>query len=543
MKRFWTQGRVYPEKHYVVSRADELADFVTRLKEGRYIVLFAPRQTGKTTFFRWALEKLEEEEPLYFPIHLDFQVFVDIEPAPFYGYLCEDICLAMKEEFQRRGIVLSDALTRFLEDSQITDHVSMRGFFRHLARLLNPEKAGSVEKSEEALRVVIIIDEFDGIPLGAVRGFLHALRQIYLSDAVSRCPYSVGIVGVKSLTQLNYDRTISPFNIQDEFALPNFTRAQVEELLGQYTEEAGQTFASEVIENVHKQTAGQPVLVNRLAQILTEEMDIPKTTPIDMQHFSKAHWRILRERNVNIQHLTTNVRRDARFERRLMQIASYDEGVEFDWDDDIISELATYGVIVAGEDGMCEIANPIYLYRILRTFKPPRNGLEGEYYPQDTGNGYRDCLTPEGRIDMEQLLNNFQDFIARVGFRLLHVPQKPKEYVGQHLLFAYLDQVVRQVQGVMHLEVQTGRGRIDLLVNHRNRKYIVETKIWQGEKSYREGIAQLAAYLTLERVTEGYYVVFDHRAKPQPRVTTETLDGLTIRSYVIPVMQERPSSV
>lgn len=538
MKKFWTQGRVYPAKHYVVSRADELADFITRVKEGRYIVLFAPRQTGKTTFFRWALEKLEQAEPRYFPIHLDFQVFVDIEPAPFYRYLGEDICRAIEKGCQRRGLVISDALTRFLEDSQITDHVSMRGFFREFVELLNPEK----DNLEEALRVVIIIDEFEGIPPGAVRGFLHALRQIYRSDEGSRCHYSVGIVGVKNLTQLNYDRTISPFNIQDEFALPNFTLAQVEELLGQYTAEVGQPFAPAVIENVHRQTAGQPMLVNRLAQILTEEMDIPKTTPIDMQPFSKAHWHVLRERNVNIQHLTTNVRRDARFESRLMQIASYDEGVEFDWDDNIISELATYGVIVAGEDGMCEIANPIYLYRILRTFKPPRNGLEEEYYPQDTGNGYRDCLTPEGQIDMAELLNNFRDFIARVGFRILHVPQKPKEYVGQHLLFAYLEQVVRQVQGVMHLEVQTGRGRIDLLVNHRNRKYIVETKIWQGEKSYRDGIAQLAAYLKLEQVTEGYYVVFDHRAKPQPRVKTETLEGLTIRSYVIPVMQERPSA-
>ena len=538
MKKFWTQGRVYPAKHYVVSRADELADFITRVKEGRYIVLFAPRQTGKTTFFRWALEKLEQAEPRYFPIYLDFQVFVDIEPAPFYRYLGEDICRAIEKGCQKRGFVISDALTRFLEDSQITDHVSMRGFFRKFGELLNSESVNV----EEALRVVIIIDEFDGIPPEAVRGFLHSLRQIYLSDEGSRCPYSIGIAGVKNLTQLNYDRTISPFNIQDEFALPNFTFAQVEELLGQYTAEVGQPFASAVIENVHKQTAGQPMLVNRLAQILTEEMDIPKTTPIDLQHFSKAHWRILRERNVNIQHLTTNVRRDARFESRLMQIASYDEGVEFDWDDNIISELATYGVIVAGEDGMCEIANPIYLYRILRTFKPPRNGLEDEYYPQDTGNGYRDCLTPEGQIDMAELLNNFRDFIARVGFRILDGPQKPKEYVGQHLLFAYLEQVVQQVQGVMHLEVQTGRGRIDLLVNHHNRKYIVETKIWQGEKSYRDGIAQLAAYLKLEQVTEGYYVVFDHRAKPQPRVKTETLEGLTIRSYVIPVMQERPSA-
>ena len=46
---------------------------------------------------------------------------------------------------------------------------------------------------------------------------------------------------------------------------------EVRELLGQYTDEVGQAFTPEVIASIHKQTAGQPVLVNRLAQILTEE--------------------------------------------------------------------------------------------------------------------------------------------------------------------------------------------------------------------------------------------------------------------------------
>ena len=27
MRRFGTQGRVYPERHYVVSRTEEIADF------------------------------------------------------------------------------------------------------------------------------------------------------------------------------------------------------------------------------------------------------------------------------------------------------------------------------------------------------------------------------------------------------------------------------------------------------------------------------------------------------------------------------------
>lgn len=47
----------------------------------------------------------------------------------------------------------------------------------------------------------------------------------------------------------------------------------------------------------------------------------------------------------------------------------------------------------------------------------------------------------------------------------------------------------------------------------------------------------------LEEGKEGYCVGFDHRKNPDSRVETETPDGLTIRSYVLPVMQERPSAV
>ena len=95
----------------------------------------------------------------------------------------------------------------------------------------------------------------------------------------------------------------------------------------------------------------------------------------------------------------------------------------------------------------------------------------------------------------------------------------------------------------MHIEVQTGRGRMDLIITHNQRKYIVETKVWRGTSRYQAGKKQLAAYLKLEGVREGYYVVFDHRAEPEPRLETETVEGVKIRSYVIPVMQERPSTL
>ena len=527
MRWFETRGPVYAEDNYVVTRINERTDFVNRLKRGRYIVLFAPRQTGKTTFFRNALDTLEDQEDAYFPIQLNFEGYVDSDANTFYRSLGREICKEIKSIFQKRGKSSSDALNRFLANAQITEPISMRRFFENLGELLEQ-------------RFVMIIDEFDAIPKDALRGFLHSLRQIYLSGR-ERCPHSIGIVGVKNITQLNYDRSISPFNIQDEFKLPRFTLEQVQELFSQYTDEVGQPFTPETIEAIHKQTAGQPVLVNRFAQILTEELDIPKSEPITMEHFSAAHIQLLREGHTNIDHLITNIRKDRRFEALLMKIASYDEGVRFSLYNEHINELATYGVITEGADGMCQIINPIYHYCIMDTFKPIVNGLEHEYLPEDNREGFQDYLTPDGQIQMAALLDNFRDFIARAGFKILQVPDTPQEYVGQHLLFAYLEQFVQIVGGSMHLEVQTGRGRMDILILHKNQKYIVETKIWGGDNRYQTGKAQLAAYVRSEGTEEGYYVVFDHRNTPEPRVETETIDGLTIRSYVIPVIQERPS--
>jgi hypothetical protein len=523
LRTFETRGPVDPNRNYVVPRTEEIADLVHRINDGRYIVIFAPRQTGKTTFFQWALDSLDES---YLPIQLNFEEYQELSPEKFYHYFKKDI----QKEIENRQLQNEAELHRFLENTDISSHIEMREFF---------EQLGSYLKNQ---RLAIIIDEFDGIPTSVVGTFLHTLRRIYLSKTPNRCPYSVGIVGVKSITQLNYDRSISPFNIQDEFELPNFTRSQVRTLLGQYTKETGQAFATDVIDGIHKQTAGQPFLVNRLAQILTMEMKIGLQQTIDTTHFQRAHHKILNEANVHFSHLKTNIRRKPRFETLLMEICSYEVGIRFNIHNDFISELVTYGVLKAGVDGYCEITNPIYHYCIIQIFQPIINGLERTYLPEDTDAGFLDYLTGEGKINMRRLLDNFRDFITRAGYRILKVPETPQEFVGQYLLFAYLDQFVHQIGGFMYTEVRTGRGRMDLIIFHQRQKYIIETKIWEGKSRYSDGKHQLAEYLKLEQVFEGYYIVFDHRQKPQARLDTDQIKGTEIVSYCIPVLQKKPSA-
>ena len=325
------------------------------------------------------------------------------------------------------------------------------------------------------------------------------------------------------------------------FVLPNFTLDEVRNLLSQYTEEVGQAFAPAVVEGIHKQTAGLPFLVNRMAQILTEEIPIPLEQTITLGHFEGAHKQMLSEENVNISHLTTNIRRDPRFENVLMRIVSYESSMPFNLRNELINELATYGVVKEGSDGVCEIANPIYHYCIVQAFQPLVNGLERDYHPEDTDAGFLDYLTADEHINMRPLLKNFRDFIARAGYRILEVPDKPQEFIGQHLLYGYLDAFVRQIRGFMYVEVRTGRGRMDLIILNEGEKYIVETKIWEGNVLYQQGKSQLAKYLRLEGARAGYYVVFDHRTMPQTREEEDVIEGKTIVSFCIPVLKERPS--
>ena len=98
-----------PERNYVVRRTTELADFIKRVKQGRYIVIFAPRQTGKTTFFRWALDALAAEGITYFPIQLNFEAYKNLNASVFYGELYWDIREQIGKIFQKRGHMPSES--------------------------------------------------------------------------------------------------------------------------------------------------------------------------------------------------------------------------------------------------------------------------------------------------------------------------------------------------------------------------------------------------------------------------------------------------
>jgi len=149
-----------------------------------------------------------------------------------------------------------------------------------------------------------------------------------------------------------------------------------------------------------------------LAQILTEELDIPKTETITEEQFRETHNILLERDNTHFQHIRRNIKRELVFKSILLQTIFNEKGVRFNVHNDDISELVTYGLIKKGEGGYCIIDNPIYQNVVINTFNPLINGLETEYLP-DEPLVFGDYITPDNSILLENLLDNFVQHIKK----------------------------------------------------------------------------------------------------------------------------------
>ncbi len=65
MREFNTSGPCNPALHYTVMREALIAKGKEKVNKGRYITLFAPRQSGKTTYFQLLPDELKDD---YVPI-------------------------------------------------------------------------------------------------------------------------------------------------------------------------------------------------------------------------------------------------------------------------------------------------------------------------------------------------------------------------------------------------------------------------------------------------------------------------------------------
>lgn len=507
MERFFnTAGPNNPEDSYTLdplSRFD-LDDILTLIRQKKYFVLHAPRQTGKTS----CLLALRD----YLNAHDDYiAVYANVEAGQ-----------AARNDVAR---VIGAVCDRIAESMRVVVGDNTPLEIRKTVRELQPDAMLStfLQRVSEALPkpLVLLIDEIDALVGDSLVGVLRQLRDGYVGRP-AHFPQSVVLCGVRDVRDYrivtsNQDIVTggSAFNIKAvSLRLGNFSRDEIRALYGQHTAETGQRFAEECFPMVWDATEGQPWLVNALAHEVTWNMkeNRDRSVVITPEMIYRAQERIIYRRDTHIDILIDKLR-EPRVRRVIEPIlAGSDEADDSLIPTDDIQYAIDMGLIKVERGKPRRIACGIYREVIPRELTwSTQDGLTQE--PQW-------FLRADGGIDMEKMLLEFQQF-----FR-----QNADSWIGrfdyaeagpQLLLQAFLQRVVNG-GGYIDREYGLGRRRTDLLIrkpltDHYGgpvQRVVLELKILRGdlEMTIEKGLEQTSAYMDLVgSVDEGHFILFDRK--------------------------------
>jgi len=507
MREFNTSGPCNPALHYTVMREALIDIGLEKVRKGRYFTLFAPRQAGKSTFFQLLLEAVQKEG--FIPIWISFESVKTVTRDVFY----RDFSNQLHQELNKHQINSTRS---------ICDPVEIKEFFENM-----PQNQS----------MVLVIDEFEGIPDWVLSEVMHAFRQMYHRKQYHALR-SLILVGVSTIAELVVS-SASPFNIAEELQLPYFTESEVRSLIQQYVTESGQTFEEPVIKRIYENTHGQPGLVCALCLYLVEQLATDRHLPVTIEHYLKAQQHFLTERfDKNI----INIVQKAREKRAFMLRVLFDnEPLTFTVDNPDIAWLYANGVIDK-RDGYVDILVPLYAKRLINAFRPLING-ETRYYINSPDNTLNQYLTPEGALNINALLKEYRAYVRRRGFRAFDT-EHLKEGAWHYSLDSFIYFFIERLGGQTYVEVPSGRGRTDILIRYQDQTHLIETKVYSDETYFKRGKGQLAEYLKSEKLEEGYYVVFSHHHSEKDEcLKEEIIQGKRIYTHLILLKFEQPSRV
>ena len=497
MRKFNTSGPNIPAEHYTLPRLDWIEKGKELVHLKRYFTIWAPRQTGKSTYFRFLAEALQQEG--YKVCHVNFESFKE----------------ESKEDFLIR---LNNALT---------DQWGI---------LFQKETLASVFEQIEGLKnekCVLIIDEVEGINPDFFGQFLHAIRNAYHSRN-NHALKSVVLVGVSNIVGVVKDNA-SPFNVTDNLNIPYFTNEETLELLNQHEREMGQLFAPSVKAKISEITANQPGLVNAFAAQLVA--DYPQKPVIEYTDYLKVEdWFLTEAIDKNISNIINKAEEHRTFVEGLL---FRDEKVLFQIHRAEIKALYINGIIKKREDGYVDFRVPLYKKSLHIAFYPYTNGESGRIGSTIDIDEY---FSPEGGLYIEKVIENYKAYALRRKFKYFQEKNKHGEYITLKeatLVYSfetYLNAFLSMVDGKTYLEAHTGVGRTDLIIMVNNEEFVVEAKVYSDIVKFRKGKRQLAQYAKSLSLSSAIYLVFVESEVTNATVIEEEkiIDDILIKTHLVP---------
>ena len=510
---FNTTGPCYPWDHYMLPPEDRLigAQIDRYIRDKLYWVLHAPRQTGKTTFLQSWMRQINAGNEAV-------ACYVSLEA-------CQGIA-----EYRRAMITMNLSICEYarsaklpipelpLEQPELLLYQTMRKF----AELTAPKP------------LVMLLDEVDVLEGETLISFLRQLRAGFAERMAGNFPISIALVGMRDLKDYITaskggiaPNPGSPFNIkEDSILLGNFSREDVTALFAQRTAETGQRITDEALDYVWEQSQGQPWIVNslfkRATMRLLREGDYSTVT---FELIEQAREQMILARETHLDSLAVRLREPAiRSMMETLITGSFDpslaEGEAFR----VCSDMG----LVRLEKGTPVVSNPIYREVLARhiTYGPQAMIPEPEWQWEDAA----------GFLDMNALMREFQIF-WRENSEVWEEKVEYTEAFPHLLLMAFLQRVLNG-GGRIEREYAAGRGRMDLLVEYKTKKYIIEIKLIYEKQSpdtvTSKGLEQTAKYRSTKAPdSPAYLVIFDRRAATKEagwdeRLSWNVENGITV---------------
>ena len=497
MRFFNTSGPVVAADHYCIPPLERLnlAEVRWLIRDKRYFVLHAPRQTGKTSALL-ALRDLLNAEGSY------GCVYVNIEGAQAGR---EDVEQVMRTILGELASWARSTLDDEFLDSIWLDILAKYGRHSALRETLTRWSAAAPKP------LVLLIDEIDALIGDSLLSVLRQLRAGYVRRP-GEFPQSVVLCGVRDVRDYRIQSTAenaiitgdSAFNIKARsLRLGDFSRDEVRTLLEQHTEETGQGFTAEAVETVWTQTQGQPWLVNALAdEACFYGLAQDRRHPVAAEAILAAQEQLILRRETHLDQLADKLKEE-RVRRVVEPLLSGGEQRRFvDRDLEYVRDLG-----LVAQDRPLRIANPIYAEVVPREL----TWVVQEEFDQETA-WYIDGA---GGLNVGELLSAFQGFFREHSEHWVERFEY-KEAGPQLLLQAFLQRIVNS-GGRIEREYGLGRMRTDLLIvwpqGEQTRRFVVECKVLHQslEQTIVAGLKQTAEYVDHCGAEAGHLVIFDRR--------------------------------
>ena len=501
MRTFNTEGPVVAQDHYCIPPLEriDLDTVLGLVRDKKYFVLHAPRQTGKTSAL------LALRDLLNGGAAGDFRcVYANVEAGQaMRDNVAEGMRTVLSQFALRASLTLGDdSVERICRDAMDS---------------AGPGAALSVALSRWAAAdrtpLVLLIDEVDALVGDTLLSVLRQLRSGY-DQRPDAFPHSIVLCGVRDVRDYRIhssaeDRLVlggSAFNIKSEsLRLGDFSAQEIRTLLAQHTAATGQAFTEEALELIGTRTAGQPWLVNALCYdaCFRHEPGRDRSRPITADAVLEAQERLILRRDTHIDDLANKLREER--VRRVVEpiLTGADEQA---WTTEDVAYVCDLGLVAQEADGTPHIANPIYAEVVPRHLN----------YAVQAGLPQRMAwyVDADGGLDVAGLIAAFQAFFRE---RSEHWVQRFEQYheAGPQLLLqAHLQRIVNG-GGRIEREYALGRGRTDLLIvwphGGRERRFVVECKVLRKglERTIAEEVGQTRGYVDRCGAEAGHLIVFD----------------------------------